>query len=134
MDMVTNPTIAILDEPTSGLDSASSFHVLSHLRWLATTQHRTIVMTIHQPSSELFELFDKVSNYFDQTFLSVNLAQKKQGQLSNCATPHDWVFVCRYMCWLMVRQCTAVHARQWFRTFAVWAIKSQNTQTPQIMC
>ena len=51
--------VILLDEPTSGLDSASAYHVITNLRNLARSG-RTIVATIHQPSSEVFALFDKV--------------------------------------------------------------------------
>lgn len=38
--------------------SASSFHVIRTLKNLATDGDRTILCSIHQPSSEVFELFD----------------------------------------------------------------------------
>jgi len=58
-EMITSPTLLFLDEPTSGLDSAAAFHVMSAVRRL-TEGCRTIVAVIHQPSSEVFELFDKL--------------------------------------------------------------------------
>ncbi len=51
--------LIILDEPTSGLDSASAFGVMTCLRKLAA-EGRTVVATIHQPSSEVLALLDKV--------------------------------------------------------------------------
>lgn len=59
VELMKQPSILILDEPTSGLDSASAYHVISNLRDLARSG-RTIIATIHQPSSEVFALFDKV--------------------------------------------------------------------------
>lgn len=59
VELMKQPSVIILDEPTSGLDSASAFHVISNLRNLAQSG-RTIIATIHQPSSEVFALFDKV--------------------------------------------------------------------------
>ena len=44
----------------SGLDAASAYHVMAIIRRLAE-QGRTIVTVIHQPSSEVFDLFDKLS-------------------------------------------------------------------------
>lgn len=57
MEMVTNPSVIFLDEPTSGLDTYTAFSVMKCLKELA--QHgRTVIATIHQPSSEIFHLFD----------------------------------------------------------------------------
>jgi len=50
--------VLILDEPTSGLDSASAFGVMGRLRAMAKAGH-ALAITIHQPSSELWSLFDK---------------------------------------------------------------------------
>ncbi|KAI9340034.1 P-loop containing nucleoside triphosphate hydrolase protein [Zopfochytrium polystomum] len=58
MEMITNPQVLFLDEPTSGLDTFTAFTVIDTLRSLAHTEKRTIVATIHQPSSEIFHLFD----------------------------------------------------------------------------
>lgn len=59
VEMITNPPVMYFDEPTSGLDSSSSLLVMTHLRELAKAG-RTIVCTIHQPSSRLLELIDRV--------------------------------------------------------------------------
>ncbi|KMT08754.1 hypothetical protein BVRB_6g134800 [Beta vulgaris subsp. vulgaris] len=57
IEILTRPRLLFLDEPTSGLDSAASYHVMSRIIKLAKQDHRTIVASIHQPSSEVFELF-----------------------------------------------------------------------------
>ncbi|KXS15543.1 hypothetical protein M427DRAFT_32237 [Gonapodya prolifera JEL478] len=59
MELITNPAVLFLDEPTSGLDSFTAFSVVELLKHLSSTG-RTIVTTIHQPSSEIFQLFDDV--------------------------------------------------------------------------
>ncbi|KAJ6397904.1 hypothetical protein OIU77_018838 [Salix suchowensis] len=57
IEILTRPKLLFLDEPTSGLDSAASYHVMSHIVKLARQDGRTVVASIHQPSSEVFELF-----------------------------------------------------------------------------
>ncbi|KAJ7542445.1 hypothetical protein O6H91_10G107100 [Diphasiastrum complanatum] len=59
LEILTRPRLLFLDEPTSGLDSASAFFVTQTLRNLAR-DGRTVVASIHQPSSEVFELFDNL--------------------------------------------------------------------------
>ncbi|KDP27016.1 hypothetical protein JCGZ_20951 [Jatropha curcas] len=58
-EMLINPSLLFLDEPTSGLDSTTAQRIVSTV-WELARGGRTIVMTIHQPSSRLFYMFDKV--------------------------------------------------------------------------
>lgn len=58
-ELVTSPKLIFLDEPTSGLDSAAAYYVMAAVRRLAE-RCRTIISVIHQPSSEVFALFDKL--------------------------------------------------------------------------
>jgi ABC-type multidrug transport system ATPase subunit/ABC-type multidrug transport system permease subunit len=58
-ELVTNPHILFLDEPTSGLDSYNALSVIRCLNDLAK-QGRTIIFSIHQPSSAIFDLFDQL--------------------------------------------------------------------------
>ena len=59
MELITNPSILFLDEPTSGLDSYTSLLVCKLLVHQASLG-KTIISTIHQPSSDIFYLFDKL--------------------------------------------------------------------------
>jgi ATP-binding cassette subfamily G (WHITE) protein 1 len=59
-EILTGPLMIFLDEPTSGLDSAAASEVYSYLRQLAKYTKCTIVMILHQPSSEMYHLFDKL--------------------------------------------------------------------------
>ena len=57
-ELVTEPYIMILDEPTTGLDSVNASRIGQILRDLARSSGRTVICTIHTPSSELFNMFD----------------------------------------------------------------------------
>ena len=57
IEILTRPKLLFLDEPTSGLDSAASYHVMCRIVKLARRDGRTVIASIHQPSSEVFELF-----------------------------------------------------------------------------
>lgn len=59
MELLSQPSLLVLDEPTSGLDARSAYQLIRICRDLASVG-RTIVMTIHQPRREAFELFDKL--------------------------------------------------------------------------
>ncbi|PIN10612.1 Transporter, ABC superfamily (Breast cancer resistance protein) [Handroanthus impetiginosus] len=59
IEILMRPRLLFLDEPTSGLDSASAFFVTQTLRGLSR-DGRTVIASIHQPSSEVFELFDRL--------------------------------------------------------------------------
>ena len=50
----------MLDEPTSGLDSLTSYIIVDYLSKLAHEEGRTILMTIHQPNTEIFNMFDRL--------------------------------------------------------------------------
>jgi len=58
-EILTNPSILFCDEPTSGLDSFMAISIVESMKNLAKNG-KTIICTIHQPSSEIFEMFDKV--------------------------------------------------------------------------
>ena len=57
--MATNPSFLFLDEPTSGLDTSLAFQVVALLKQL-TQLGTTVLCTIHQPSSEIFQMFDNL--------------------------------------------------------------------------
>ncbi|CAE6075969.1 unnamed protein product [Arabidopsis arenosa] len=58
-EIMTNPSLLLLDEPTSSLDSTTALKIVQMLQSIAKAG-KTIVTTIHQPSSRLFHRFDKL--------------------------------------------------------------------------
>ena len=60
IELVSDPSLIMLDEPTSGLDSFKARSICRLLNDLARKKGKTIVSTIHQPSSEAFFYFDRV--------------------------------------------------------------------------
>lgn len=59
MELLSNPSILLLDEPTSGLDSASTFNVMEFIVKLCH-EGKTVICTIHQPSSLVYDMFTNV--------------------------------------------------------------------------
>lgn len=59
-ELLTDPRVVLLDEPTSGLDSSSAVSLMRVLHRLAKTNRKTIVTSIHQPSSAVFRSFHKI--------------------------------------------------------------------------
>ncbi len=57
--LLRNPKVLFLDEPTSGLDAFSSQQVMELLHSLAA-KGMTIICSIHQPRSSIYDLFDKL--------------------------------------------------------------------------
>ena len=60
VELVSDPSVVLLDEPTSGLDSFKARSICELLHNLARNKGKTIVSTIHSPSSEAFFFFDRL--------------------------------------------------------------------------
>ncbi len=59
LELIRDPGILFLDEPTSGLSSSDSVSIMNVLRQVSNNG-RLIILNIHQPSSEIFKMFDKL--------------------------------------------------------------------------
>ncbi|XP_021382116.2 ATP-binding cassette sub-family G member 8 isoform X1 [Lonchura striata] len=59
VQLLWNPGILILDEPTSGLDSFTAHNLVITLSRLARG-NRLVLLSLHQPRSDIFQLFDLV--------------------------------------------------------------------------
>ena len=58
LDMIGLADIYLFDEPTSGLSSKDSEHVIEIIK--SMSHNKIVLVTIHQPSSKIFEMFSKV--------------------------------------------------------------------------
>jgi ABC-type multidrug transport system ATPase subunit len=59
LELIREPSILFIDEPTSGLSSVDSEVVMNLLKE-QTFKGKLIIVNIHQPSSDLYKMFDKV--------------------------------------------------------------------------
>lgn len=59
LELIREPVVLFLDEPTSGLSSADTENVMGLLK-AQTDKGRLVVVNIHQPSSDVYKLFDRL--------------------------------------------------------------------------
>ena len=59
MELIRKPAVLFVDEPTSGLSSRDSEHIMDLLKEL-TLKGKLIFVVIHQPSSNIFKMFDSL--------------------------------------------------------------------------
>jgi ATP-binding cassette subfamily G (WHITE) protein 2 (PDR) len=85
VELAVRPELLLfLDEPTSGLDSNTAWAICKLLRTLARSG-QAILCTIHQPSGDLFQMFDKL------LLLSQDGKQAYFGDIGpNCKTVIDY--------------------------------------------
>ncbi|MDA0972293.1 MAG: ATP-binding cassette domain-containing protein [Bacteroidetes bacterium] len=59
LELIREPTVLFVDEPTSGLSSRDSENIMDLLKEL-TLRGKLVFVVIHQPSSDIFKMFDKL--------------------------------------------------------------------------
>lgn len=99
MEMVINSPMLFLDEPTTGLDTFTAFKVMKSLSGLAKNG-RIVVVTIHQPSYDIFNLFDdlvilsrgKIA-YFGPAKESISYFASLGFQCPRFTNPADYFFM-----------------------------------------
>ncbi|KAF9116760.1 hypothetical protein BGX27_011074 [Mortierella sp. AM989] len=57
IELLSSPSVLLLDEPTSGLSATDALNVANAIKDLAR-KGRTVILTVHQPRSDIYELFD----------------------------------------------------------------------------
>ncbi|XP_030234210.1 ATP-binding cassette sub-family G member 5 [Gadus morhua] len=85
--LLQDPKVILLDEPTTGLDSMTANQIVVLLAELAR-RDRIVIVTIHQPRSELFRVFSRI-------------AVMSRGELVFCGQPGemvDFFSQCGYEC------------------------------------
>eukprot|EP01062_Namystynia_karyoxenos_P081293 TRINITY_DN889_c0_g1_i3.p1 TRINITY_DN889_c0_g1~~TRINITY_DN889_c0_g1_i3.p1 ORF type:complete len:649 (+),score=173.48 TRINITY_DN889_c0_g1_i3:83-1948(+) len=98
-ELLSRPGVLFLDEPTSGLDSWNAMHLVQMLKQLAAAGC-LVMCTIHQPSSEVFALFDRVillasgSTIYDGAVADLNPHLAAHGhQMQAHSNPADFVML-----------------------------------------
>lgn len=97
VELITDPSLIFLDEPTTGLDSFTATNVMEILGDLARKDGRTVVSTIHQPNSDIFEMFDRLMLlargkiiYMNEARLSVDYFTGIGFQCPDLSNPADY--------------------------------------------
>ncbi|XP_073063680.1 ABC transporter G family member 15-like isoform X1 [Primulina eburnea] len=100
LEILIRPRLLFLDEPTSGLDSASAFFVIQSIKNLAR-DGRTVISSVHQPSSEVFALFDDLfllsggeTVYFGEAKVAVKFFAEAGFQCPSRRNPSDHFLRC----------------------------------------
>ena len=75
IELISKPNLIVLDEPTTGLDSMTANTVTSCLKDLARSGW-TIIASIHQPSSDLYMMFDQLMLLAQGRVIFMNDASK----------------------------------------------------------
>ena len=81
-ELISYPTVLILDEPTSGLDSITAESVIQLLQNQAKLG-KMIIFTIHQPSSKIFKMFDRLILMSEGIFLYQGITSKSVDYFAN---------------------------------------------------
>mmetsp|Transcript_27897 Transcript_27897/g.32160 ORF Transcript_27897/g.32160 Transcript_27897/m.32160 type:complete len:678 (+) Transcript_27897:116-2149(+) len=86
-ELLTDPKAILLDEPTSGLDSTSAVALMQMLSGLARDSKKTIITSIHQPSSAVFQSFDKLMLLADGNTVYFGTPKDSLTYLTNIGYP-----------------------------------------------
>jgi ABC-type multidrug transport system ATPase subunit len=99
IELVTDPDLLFLDEPTSGLDASTALNIISLIKELAKARGMVVLMTIHQPRTDILDLFDKIillsvgkTVWYGRTDSAIEHFNKLGFPLPNKTNPSDRKF------------------------------------------
>lgn len=92
-ELVLSREIIILDEPTSDLDSHLALNLILFLKKMAHEKNITVILTIHQPSDQIFQCFDNLLFMMDGRAIYDGEAEKLESYLAskNIIRPDNWL-------------------------------------------
>lgn len=90
LELIREPAVMFVDEPTSGLSSRDSENVIDLLKELSL-KGKLIFVVIHQPSSDIYKMFDKIwlmdnggySVFYGNPIEAVTYFKHASGQVSS---------------------------------------------------
>jgi hypothetical protein len=132
VELVANPSIIFMDEPTSGLDARAAAIVMRTVRNTVDTG-RTVVCTIHQPSIDIFEAFDEVSEISHMRFLPTTLwitGLNGEFCLIVAGCPNDEL--CREVCTVLSMFAASLDEARWRRDLC-WSFGSSFLRVNQVL-
>ena len=99
IEMISQPSMIFLDEPTSGLDSFAAKQVMKLLEKVARAGN-VVLFTIHQPSSDIFGMFDRLILLHQGRLMYTGPAKNVQEDFARLGypvavhyNPADWILV-----------------------------------------
>ncbi|KAL3931611.1 MAG: hypothetical protein SGBAC_011229 [Bacillariaceae sp.] len=124
LEALTDPMNLFLDEPTSGLDAESALQIMEFLKGYArAAAGRRVILTIHQPSSFIWQLIDNVILLAKGKLMYEGSRSNMETFFAKCEhpTPHGWNPADHYV--TMVNDEFRDHARsveEWAQSYKDW--------------
>jgi ABC-type multidrug transport system ATPase subunit len=88
LEALTDPKNFFLDEPTSGLDAESAYQVMKFLhKYVQETPGRRVILTIHQPSSFIWQMIDNVVLLSEGFLMYQGPVKKTEFFFESCGFP-----------------------------------------------
>lgn len=86
-ELLTNPSVLLIDEPTSGLDSFTAIQLIKSLKHFAQSTQKNVVLSVHQPSSRMFQMFDTLLALSNGRTAYFGPANEMAGHMASLSLP-----------------------------------------------